>query len=37
MFSLEEVERAAIHWYGSTSIDACCLAENRIMRGEIPT
>lgn len=32
-----QVYKAAIHWYGSTvNRDELCLAENRLMRGEVP-
>ena len=36
MFTLEQVRKAAIVWYGKTDIDSMCLAENRLMRGEKP-
>tara|TARA_R110000737_G_scaffold31564_1_gene50034 strand:+ start:1017 stop:1190 length:174 start_codon:yes stop_codon:yes gene_type:complete len=34
MFTLEEVHTAAIGWYGSDDLDSCCLAENRLNKGE---
>ena len=34
--TLKQVEKAAKFWYNSTTIDACCLAENRLDSGEIP-
>ena len=36
MFTIQEVYKAAYFWYGSSDIDACCLAENRLMKGEVP-
>lgn len=36
MFGIIEVERAAKAWYGKTCMDACCMAENRLERGERP-
>lgn len=33
-FTIRQVHAAARRWYGSTDIDSCCLAENRLMRGE---
>lgn len=33
---LKTIRRAAWFWYGSSDIDSCCLAENRLMRGEKP-
>jgi hypothetical protein len=29
-----QVYVAAMFWYGSFSLDACCLAEVRLMKGE---
>ena len=34
MFTLVDVHKAAYHWYGKDDLDSCCLAENRLMRGE---
>ena len=36
MFTLQQIHAAAIVWYGKTDIDSCCLAENRLARGEKP-
>ena len=33
---IKTIRRAAWFWYGSSDIDSCCLAENRLMRGEKP-
>lgn len=35
MYSMVEIHRAAIFWYGKNDIDSCCMAENRLMRGEV--
>lgn len=35
-FTLVEVHKAALLWYGRQDRDSCCLAENRLMRGETP-
>lgn len=35
-YTLQEVHRAAWIWYKKSDRDSCCLAENRLMRGEIP-
>lgn len=34
--TLSDIHTAAKVWYGETGIDACCLAENRLMQGETP-
>ena len=31
---LWDISLAAFRWYGSSDIDSCCLAENRLMAGE---
>lgn len=36
LFTLRQVHYAALRWYGSTSLDNCCLAENRLMKGGRP-
>ncbi len=33
-YTLQEVYRAAWIWYKKSDADSCCLAENRLMRGE---
>lgn len=35
-FTIQQVNYAAEYWYKSKDIDSCCLAENRLMRGERP-
>ena len=35
-FDIKTIYRAAWFWYGKSDIDSCCLAENRLMRGEKP-
>jgi len=35
-YTLQEVYRAAWIWYKKSGTNSCCLAENRLMRGEIP-
>lgn len=35
-FTLVEVHKAARLFYGKQDKDSCCLAENRLMRGETP-
>ena len=32
----KQVYTAANHWYGRWDIDHCCLAENRLAKGEVP-
>lgn len=34
--SVTEIHEAALIWYGRTDMDSCCLAENRLARGEKP-
>lgn len=34
--TLAQVYRAAKIWYGDYSLNSCCLAECRLMRGERP-
>lgn len=36
MFTLGEIHKAAYFWYGNSEMDSCCLAENRLMKGEKP-
>lgn len=36
MFTLAEITKAARYWYGLADMNNCCLAENRLMRGELP-
>ena len=31
---LKIIYRAALFWYGKSDLDSCCLAENRLMKGE---
>jgi hypothetical protein len=35
-FSLTEIHKAAMHWYGSTDIDSMHKAEMRLWRGDKP-
>lgn len=32
--SLADINAAAMRWYGVINPDTCCLAENRLMKGE---
>lgn len=34
--TLAEVHQAVYFWYGKDDLDSCCLAEGRLMRGEVP-
>lgn len=36
MNTVQQVYTAAWLWYGKMNIDSCCLAENRLNRGEVP-
>ena len=31
---LKSISYAAFFWYGKSDLDSCCLAENRLMKGE---
>ena len=36
LLTIQDVHKAARFWYGKSDLDSCCLAENRLMKGEEP-